>query len=222
MAMSELKQQLLKIELARIGFRDAAYSQEHDAMLVNPSDERLMKINDEGVSYYAEHDLLVIYQIKPLADKVKEMVSAWEKGQSVPFEDLSHYRILSEYNGIVLAARDDSELGYGHGLHLTTWEYSYNRTGFMHGHYTTDYEAAKEDFAVRCGLIDRNKLFDETEMKLIRQGLVHLGANFPDLTYEQNTLLGKVVEKIEMLVPEIQEHEELERDELVPDDELSL
>jgi len=222
MAMSELKQRLLKIELARIGFRDAAYSQEHDAMLVNPSDERVMKINDEGVSYYAEHDLLVIYQIKPLADKVKEMVSAWEKGQSVPFEDLSHYRILSEYNGIVLAARDDSELGYGHGLHLTTWEYTYNRTGFMHGHYTTDYEAAKADYAVRCGLIDRNKLFDETEMKLIRQGLVHLGANFPDLTYEQNTLLGKVVEKIEMLVPEIQEHEELERDELVADDELSL
>lgn len=222
MAMSELKQRLLKIELARLGFREARYDAEHDAMLVNPSDERVMRINDEGVSYYAEHDLLVIHQIKPLADKVKEMVSAWERGQSVPFEDLSHYRILSEYNGIVLAARDDSELGYGHGLHLTTWEYSYNRTGFMHGHYTTDYESAKEDFAVRCGLIDRNKMFDETEMKLIRQGLVHLGANFPNLTYEQNTLLGKVVEKIEMLVPSIQEHEELEHSEIVPDDGLEI
>jgi hypothetical protein len=222
MAMPELKQRLLKIELARIGFRDAAYSDEQDAMLVNPPDKHVMRIKDDGVSYYAEHDLLVIHQIKPLADRVKEMVMAWEKAPAAPFEDLSHYRILAEYNNVVLAARDDSELGYGHGLHLTTWEYIYDRSGFHHGHYTTDYEAAKEDFAVRCGLVDKNKMFDETEMKLIRHGLVHLGANFPDLTAEQNTLLGKVVERIEMIVPEIEAREEMEREALVPDDGLEI
>jgi hypothetical protein len=220
--MSELKQRLLKIELARLGFREAVYSGEHDAVIVNPSDKHMMMIKDDGVSYYAEHDLLVIHQIKPLADKVREMVSAWERGQPAPFEDLSHYRILNEYNGVVLAARDDSKFGYGHGLHLTTWEYSHDRAGFQHGHYTTDYEAAKEDFAVRCGLVDKNKMFDETEMKLIRQGLVHLGANFPDLTAEQNTLLGKVVERIEMIVPEIEAREEPERQDLVPEDGLEI
>jgi hypothetical protein len=59
-------------------------------------------------------------------------------------------------------------------------------------------------------------------MKLIRQGLVHLGTEFPDLTYEQNTLLGKVVEKIEMIVPSIKEHEALEHHELVADDGLEI
>lgn len=223
MAMSELKQRLLKIELARIGFRDTLYSSEKDAILVNPSDEYMITIKvDGGISYYAEHDHLVVTKIKPLADKIKELVAAWERAPVAPFEDVSNFRILSEYNNIVLAARDDSELGYGHGLHFTTWEYSYERTGFMHGHYTTDYEYAKEDFAVRCGLVDRHKLFNETEMKLIRQGLVHLGANFPDLTAEQNTLLGKVVERIEVLVPEIREHEEMEHERLVPDDGLEI
>jgi hypothetical protein len=179
-----------------------------------------MHIKDNGVSYYAEHDLLIIFHIRPIADKVKELVAAWERAPAAPFEDLSHYRILNEYNKIVLAARDDSALGYGYGLHFATWEYTYKRDGLVCGHYTTDYKAAKEDFAIRCGLIDRNKLFNETEMKLIRQGLVYLGANFPDLTCEQNTLLETVVEKIEMLVPEIQEHEALERSHLAPDDGL--
>jgi hypothetical protein len=35
-------------------------------------------------------------------------------------------------------------------------------------------------------------------------------------------LLGKVVERIEMLVPEIVEHEEMEQKELVPDDGLEI
>jgi hypothetical protein len=223
MAMSELKQRLLKIELARLGFRDARYDADRGFLIVDPADERMPRIYDTGdIHYGSEYGNLVRDEIEPAVKRVFEQVSAWERARAAPFEDLSNYRILNEYNNVVLAARDDSALGYGHGLHFTTWEYSYEREGFLYGHYTTDYDEAKEDFAVRCGLIDRNKLFNETEMKLIRQGLVHLGANFPDLTLEQNTLLGKVVEKIEMIVPEIQEHEELEYDELVPDDELKL
>jgi len=70
--------------------------------------------------------------------------------------------------------------------------------------------------------VDKSKLFSETEMKLIRHGHVYLGANYPDLTLEQNTLLNKVVGKIEMLVPEIQEREELERDDLIEEDGLEL
>ena len=59
-------------------------------------------------------------------------------------------------------------------------------------------------------------------MKLLRQGLVHLGANYPDLTAEQNTNVGKLIEKVEMIVPSIQKHEQLEHHELVPDDGLEV
>ncbi|MDR1320681.1 MAG: hypothetical protein LBK56_04550 [Gracilibacteraceae bacterium] len=224
MAMSELKQRLLKAAFARFGFFKAQYDEKQDAVLANPADAHVMGVKDDGsVFYYAEHDHLA-YEIRRAAEKIGEIVAAWEKAAANPVEDssVSNFRILSEYNNVVLAARDDSALGFGYGLNFVTWKRSPDRKALEHGHYTTDYEGAKEDFAVRCGLIDRDKLFSETEMRLIRQGLVYLGADFPDLTYEQNTLLSKVVEKIETLVPEIREHEELEREVPLPNDELEL
>ena len=175
MAMSELKQRLLRIELARLGFREAAYDAERELFLVCPSDDRMPKIRDDGdIQYGTEFDHIVISKISPVLDRINEIVAAWERAPNLPFKDLSHFRMLNEYNGIVLAARDDSKLGYDYGMHFVTWEYTHNREGMMYGHYTNDYNAAKEDFAVRCGLIIRNKLFNETEMKLIRQGLVHV------------------------------------------------
>jgi hypothetical protein len=181
-----------------------------------------MGIQDNGsVYYYAEHDRIA-HKILAIANKVNEIVAAWEKAPAVPFDDISHFRVLSEYNNVVLAARDDSTQGFGRGLYFVTWRYNHDRTGLEHGNYTESYDAAKEDFAVRCGLVDKNKLFDETEMKLIRQGLVYLGADFPDLTAEQMTLLGRVVERIEMLVPEIVEHEEMEHIGLLPNDGLEI
>ena len=223
MPMSELKQRLLKIEFAKIGFPDAVFSVEHSAVLINPTDERMPKIKDNGdIHYGSEYDSLVSSQIRPIVSRVNEITAAWEKAPAVPFEDISRFRILSEYNGAALAARDDSEYGLDYCLKFVTWRYNYERTGFEHGNYTTDYDTAKEDFAVRSGLVDRRKLFNETELTLIRQGLVYLGADYPDLTSDQMTILGKVVEKIEELVPAIRQREELEAHNLVPDDGLEV
>ena len=62
--------------------------------------------------------------------------------------DVNNYRLLSEHGKVLLAAQEDGE----QGLHFVTWEYSYNRTGVNHEHYSTDYEGTKRDFAVRSGL----------------------------------------------------------------------
>ena len=223
MAMSELQQRLLKIELSRLGFRDAKYDAELGVYVIDPTDERAPRIYENGdIHFGSEFDHLVRDEIQPAVRRVNEQVAAWERAPVAPFKDLDNYRILNEYNNIVLAARDDSALNYGHGLHFTTWEYAYNREGFLYGHYTTDYESAKEDFAVRCRLVNRYKMFSETELKLMRQGLVYLGANYPDLTTEQMTNVGKLIEKVEIVVPSIQAHEELEHSELVPDDGLEV
>jgi hypothetical protein len=71
-------------------------------------------------------------------------------------ENLSRFNILTEFNNIVLAARDDGE--YRRGLHFVVWEYDSDRTGFHAGHYTDDYAAAKENFALRAGLIQQEKV----------------------------------------------------------------
>jgi len=156
--------------------------------------------------------------IRSIYNSLHEAYTLYEKGEAMEIDRLYHYHKLCEFDKHILAAR---LMGCGF-LEFVTWQQNADKTRVDIGHYFKGYENAKEDFALRCGLIDRNKLFNETEMKLIRQGLIHLGADFPELTYEQNTLLGKVVERIEMIVPEIRGHEELEHHELVPDDGLEV
>lgn len=223
MAMSKLKRKLIKTELAKIGFRDATFSEEKDAIVVDPNNEHMPTIGDNGgILCDREYRQLVIEHIQPIVSKVKEIVSAWERSSANPVESLENYRLLSEYNGVVLAARDDSKKAYEHGMEFATWEYSDDRSSFINGKYTTDYDKAKEDFAVRCGLVNRYKMLSETELKLIHQGLVHLGANYPHLTSEQMTNVGKLIEKVEMIVPEIQERSAYEAHELLPEDGLEI
>ncbi|MDR2695623.1 MAG: hypothetical protein LBC79_04510 [Deltaproteobacteria bacterium] len=220
--MSELKQRLLKNELARLGFQDAQYDKKQDAMLANPSDKRAIVIKDDAsVSYYAEHDHLS-FGIHAAAEKVNEVAAMWERAPAVPVEGLSNFRTLAEYNNVVLAARDDSELGYGEGLHFVTWEYAADRRTLVQGNYATDYEAAKENLAVRSGLVNRYKMFNETELKLILQGLVYLGSDYPSLTAEEMANVGKLIGKVKIIAPEISDHEYLEHQALVPDDGLEI
>jgi len=155
-------------------------------------------------------------KVRSIHESLTEAFGLYEKG--APVASQPKYRMLCEFGRHLLAAK----LMEGRYLEFVTWQRDADKAGVNTGHYFTAYEAAKQDFTARCGLVDRNKLFSETEMKLIRQGLVCLGANFPSLTLEQNTLLGKVVERIEMIVPEIRDHEELEHQGLVPDDELEV
>jgi hypothetical protein len=156
------------------------------------------------------------YNVRAIHESLTEAFRLYEQGEPVAAQP--QYRKLCEFGNYLIAAK---LMNYGY-MEFVTWQQDAEKTRVDVGHYLTDYAAAKEDFALRCGLVDKNRMFDETEMKLIRQGLVHLGADFPDLTAEQMTLLGKVVERIEMLVPEIREHEELEHGELAPDDGLEV
>jgi hypothetical protein len=157
-------------------------------------------------------------QVRAINESMSEAYRLYEQGEPLAAQPL--YRKLCELGNYVLAVTGKL-IDYGY-MEYATWKQDADKTGVDAGNYFTDYEAAKEDFALRCGLIDRNKLFSETEMKLIRQGLVHLGVNYPDLTFEQNTLLGKVVEKIEMIVPEIQERDHYEAHDLIAEDGLEM
>jgi hypothetical protein len=85
MAMSELKQMLLKQELAKIGFPDAVYIPESDKIKVQPDNERLPFIDDEGAIWYGtEHDNFVKDTIRPLVDRVNELTAAQEKKTAMP------------------------------------------------------------------------------------------------------------------------------------------
>jgi hypothetical protein len=170
---------------------------------------------------YKRHDTAIsecVYEIRDIHQKVKESYDRYNEAEELAYRDLNRYHRLTAYNGYILAARMRTD----NSLEFVTWQQTHSDTGVTIGKYFSDYEAAKEDFAVRCGLVNRYKMFSETEMKLIHQGLVHLGANYPNLTIDQIANVGKLIEKVEMIVPAIQERSVFEAHELVPEDGLEI
>jgi hypothetical protein len=112
-------------------------------------------------------------------------------------------------------------MGYGY-MEFATWQQSADKMRVDAGNYMDNYEKAKEDFSARAGLVDRYKMFNETELKMLYRGLVHLGADYPHLTADQMTNVGKLIEKVEIIVPAIRERSVYENYELVPQDGLEV
>lgn len=213
MAMSELKQRLIKHELAQIGYLDARYIPESDQIKLQPDNDHMPFINDVGdINYGTEYDGFVMNMLRPLVDKVNEMTAAWDKTHAAPYEDISNFRILAEYNNIVLAARDDSKNGYG--LHFVTWEHNQERASFYWGHYTTDYYGAKEDFAVRAGLIDKAKIITPEQAVDIKATIDFRTANDDMLTFDTEKRLNEISAKLSNAFPEINAYSEKTSDKI--------
>lgn len=127
------------------------------------------------------------------------------------------YRKILEYDGHVLAMGKMQE-----AFEFVTWRYTYDGESVTLGHYFTDLESAKEDFVKRAGLINSNRLFGETDLKLIHTSLVNYVGLNGNLSFKDEKAIGSILEKIELIVPEILRHEKLEDLGLVSDDGLEL
>ena len=149
---------------------------------------------------------------------MRNLQKIYEKAQPLKAEGLRDgYKKLLDYDGIVLAMRKIHD-----AYEFVTWLYTHDGEGVTLGHYFTDLNAAEEDFAIRTGLINANRLFAETDLKLIHASLVgYVGLN-GNLSYTDEKSIGSILEKIELLVPEILRHNNLEDLELVSDDGLEL
>jgi hypothetical protein len=126
--------------------------------------------------------------------------------------------MLVAHNNVLLAVRDDTELG--RGFHFVTWRYNHDHTDLDNGFYTEDYNAAKENFATRAGLILPSKLFTtEQADKIIAS--VEWRINVDEyLSYEKQDGLKEIVTQLrdayQIAEPEPVELEEVEPIELIP------
>ena len=104
------------------------------------------------------------------------------------------FKLLMDYGGYVLAGQDRGQYGF----QFVTWEWDWNHAGVGTGNYwESNYQGAKEDFAVRAGLVRRNQLFNEEqsmvrhrldeaipdrwEKELLEESQRQLECSFPDL-----------------------------------------
>ena len=114
---------------------------------------------------------------------------------------LRRFHLLADFGGAVLAGR---ELENGRGYQFVTWIWDYNRTGVSYGHYyDEDFCGAKQDFAVRSGLISKTQLFSPEELTELYRATDYLLDEGPELEDGHLKAMQTARTKIEYTVPDL-------------------
>ncbi|MDR2022214.1 MAG: hypothetical protein LBQ71_02945 [Hungatella sp.] len=140
------------------------------------------------------------HQVAPFSQMVKEYVTEMERAPLLKADALDEdFRLLAEFSGTVLAGRETN-----YGYMFVTWKKTFDGTGVYHGEYFLDgYTQAKQDFAVRAGLVEKQRLFTNEQLIDIYQSI--------DDTFEAEYVLSQAEAKqlsdiqlqIEEIIPDI-------------------
>ncbi|WP_353852772.1 hypothetical protein [Dehalobacter restrictus] len=151
-----------------------------------------------------------VHRLTDILLEMKPPYALYAYAAYLPFKGVEKYKMLCEFGDSLLAARldDDGELQF------VTWLYDYGHEGVRHTRYfDTDLAAAKQDFAVRCGLVDEKRVFSDKELAALYDACVYRGKNDETLICDSGKLLQGLVEKLESLdclEPEQESENELE------------
>ena len=147
------------------------------------------------------------FEIKKIAGTVSEYCTAYEKSAPLTADGLSKkYRCLAEFNQTVLAAKYNDEYGF----EFVTWNRTFDGKAVCQGKYFEDYAAAKENFATRSGLIDKDRLFGTEELEWLGKCVKFTVRHNGDLKFDDCEFLEKLNEKISENIPENSQNIELE------------
>ena len=138
------------------------------------------------------------------ADEVYAYVEAVQTAPLLHASGLSEkFHLLADFGGAVLAGR---ELENGWGYQFVTWIWDHDRAGVSHGHYyEEDFQGAKQDFAVRSGLISKAQLFSPEELTQLYRATDYLLDEGPEPEDGQLKALQTSRTKIEYTVPDLAE-----------------
>ena len=144
------------------------------------------------------------HKVVQTADEVYAYVEAVQTAPLLHASGLSEkFHLLADFGGAVLAGR---ELENGWGYQFVTWIWDHDRTGVSHGHYyEEDFQGAKQDFAVRSGLISKAQLFSPEELTQLYRATDYLLDEGPEPEDGQLKALQTSRTKIEYTVPDLAE-----------------
>ena len=144
------------------------------------------------------------HKVAQTADEVYAYVDAVQTAPLLHASGLSEeFHLLADFGGAVLAGR---ELENGWGYQFVTWIWDHDRTGVSHGHYyEEDFQGAKQDFAVRSGLISKAQLFSPEELTQLYRATDYLLDEGPEPEDGQLKALQTSRTTIEYTVPDLAE-----------------
>lgn len=107
------------------------------------------------------------------------------------------YRILADFGDAVLAGHPTER-----GVQFVTWEWDFDREGVHYGHYfQDDYDAAKRDFTVRSGLVQKDALFKPEQLAQIYRALSFVREQDETLSFGRDQELAELMEQVGGLLP---------------------
>ena len=196
--LREVEHQLLRKEL------DARLL-EDSLIRVKWNGQPLCSVDRDGIVRFRPADITgpeVDRQLRTViqaAGQVKEYMRIFERApalKAIGLEDT--FKVLADFGDAVLAG----QLGKK-GARFVTWEWDFDRQGVHVGHYFMEnYEAAKQDFAVRAGLVERQRLFSDEQLAVIRNACAFALEDDATLSYAEEKQLQSVQEQIELLLPQ--------------------
>lgn len=144
------------------------------------------------------------HQVAEVADKVYEYVEAVQSAPILYASGLdSKFHLLADFGGAVLAGREREN---SQGYQFVTWIWDYGRRGVSHGHYYEgDFQSAKQDFAVRSGLISKARLFSPEQLTELYRATDLLLEEGPELEGKQMKAIQEARTKIVYIVPDLQD-----------------
>ena len=132
------------------------------------------------------------------AKMTSEYMAILEYAPQLKATDLTgDYRILADFGDAVLAGHPTER-----GVQFVTWEWDFDREGVHHGHYfQEDYEAAKRDFTVRGGLVQKDALFEPEQLAEIYRALAFVREQDESLSFGRDQELKELMEQVGGLLP---------------------
>ena len=107
------------------------------------------------------------------------------------------YRVLADFSSAVLAGHPTER-----GVQFVTWEWDFDREGVHHGHYfQQDYDAAKLDFTLRSGLVQKDALFEPEQLAQIYHALSFVREQDETLSCGRDQELAELMEQVDGLLP---------------------
>ena len=162
--LREVEQKLLRRDLN-------AQLLENGLLHVSWNEKPLCSVDRDGIVRFRPADITgpeVDRQLRTVtqtATQVKEYMRIFERApalKAIGLEDT--YKVLADFGDAVLAGRSCKT-----GAKFVTWEWDFDRQGVHAGHYFMEnYEAAKQDFAVRAGLVESQRLFSDEQIAVIK------------------------------------------------------
>ena len=121
-----------------------------------------------------------IADIQDEISTVREYVGLYEHAPQMKAADVSDYRQLAAFGDTVLAATYSEK----NGFMFCTWKQNADGDSVFWGDYSPNYEYVKEAFAVRSGLVSKDRLFSENESAYLRPRTIPAPAHLPEAGIE--------------------------------------